>query len=362
MVEISGNFPVPAGLILSGGLALGAYQLGVAETLLQSPRLDLRAVAGSSIGAINGAILAGNAPDRRREKLASFWHAIATDSGTSAWLDPLGLMDQPIARHLRNWLSAAAARLGGSPALFRPRMALEGHESGVPSLYIAERTRATIEQHVDFNRLNSGELRYCCAATDLETGDCVRFDTAAGDRISVDHLIASGSLLPAFPPVRIAGRLLGDGGFSANAPLEPLLASDRICEAPPLCFLVDLFPVAAQAPRSLEKAAERAADLKYACQTAMRLQGLQRERALEARLAERDAPSGTDLFWLALQGARKRPDRRRCTISPTALWRSAARPARSMRWQPWRACLGNQAVPASGFTKDNGASAMRCAR
>jgi NTE family protein len=288
---------VATGLILAGGLALGAYQRGALEVLLGSPRVDLRAVAGTSIGAINGAIIAGNPPQRRLEALGAFWDEVATDRARE-WTDPLHLTDLGLGRHLKNWLNVAAVRLGGNPLLFRPRGPLEAHESQVPSLYVADRSPATISRHIDFDLLNSGVVRYCCATTDIETGECVVFDTAAGDTITVEHIAASASLLPAFPPAPVGGRLLGDGGFVANALLEPLLASDRTGAPMPLCVLLDLFSAAAPAPRSLEKAIERAVDLKFACQTEQRLAGLQRERALELQLPDRSGASGTDLMFL----------------------------------------------------------------
>jgi NTE family protein len=287
------------GLILSGGLALGAYQRGCIDHLLGQPDLTLKAIAGSSIGAINGAIVAGNPPDRRAERLASFWSAAATDSFAEAWIDPIGLLGNSEMRKGLNWLNVAGARLFGSPALFRPRGLLEHHPSQVPSLYSSDRLVDTLLAHIDFALLNEGDVRFVCATTDIETGACVLFDTLLGDRVEVEHLIASGGLLPSFAPIPIGGRLLGDGGFAANAPLEPFLASDRKGETYPLCFLIDLFPAAGPKPPSLSAAAERAEDLKYACQTRMRLEAVARERSLEVETARgRDQP-GTDLLFLS---------------------------------------------------------------
>lgn len=66
---------------------------------------------------------------------------------------------------------------------------------------------------VDFGILNSGAVRVCIAATDIQSGEPVVFDTAMGDRISMDHLLASCGFLPEFEPLEIGGRLLGDGGL-----------------------------------------------------------------------------------------------------------------------------------------------------
>jgi hypothetical protein len=121
------------GLILAGGLALGAYQRGCIDHLLGQPDLTLRAITGLSIGAINGAIVAGNPPERRAERLASFWSAAATDSFAEGWIDPTGLLSTCAPRKALNWLNVVSARALGSPALFRPRGLLEPHPSQVQS-------------------------------------------------------------------------------------------------------------------------------------------------------------------------------------------------------------------------------------
>lgn len=312
--------PSPYGLILSGGLALGAYHWGVVEALSRAPSLSLSAVAGSSIGAITGAILAGNAPEDRVRRLAEFWTSSVTEAPLATVLSPFALLQNGLPRRIANWTSVGMSRMTGAPSLFHPRLPWETAPSSVPSLYLPAQTRASLEHFVDFDRLNDGPVRYCCATTDIETGACVLFDTAAGDRITADHVIASGSLLPAFPPMPIDGRLLGDGGFTANAPLEPLLSSEAR-DRPLLCFLADLFSAAGPVPTSLQDATARSSDLKFACQTTMRLAGLQRERALEARLPEGAAVPGTDLYHLSYRprdeepGAEKPYDFSRATLA-----------------------------------------------
>ncbi|MBV9842028.1 MAG: patatin-like phospholipase family protein [Sphingomonadaceae bacterium] len=291
---MTGQAPIAASLILAGGLGLGAYQAGAYAAFADDGRIRFEAIAGSSIGAINVAIIAGNPPERAVERLRAFWQSVATQISPALPLDPFGLTDSGPLRHLRNWANTAAARLGGARGLFQPRLA---GDSEMPSLYDTAPAAATLNEFIDFERLNGGPTRLCIATTDIETGEPVLFDTARGDRIAVEHLLASGALLPAFPAVRIGERLLGDGGLAVNAPLEPFLSSERQEPTPQRCFLIDLFALDGPAPRSIEAAAARAADLKFATQTAVRLTGLQRERALEAQLAP-DRP-GADLFWLS---------------------------------------------------------------
>ena len=290
--------PTGTALLLGGGIGLGAYQLGAYAAFEDSAEIELQAVAGSSIGAINAAILAGNPPEQRLSKLRSFWKRVEREAAPDEWVDPLALARTGPLRHLRNWGNILATRTTGTPGLFQPRLPGMGR-SRVPSLYDAGPLADTLAELVDFELLNDGPVRFALATTDVETGDSILFDTALGDRITPDHILAASALLPAFEPVRIDGRWLGDGGFSANVPLEPLLCSERPCAAPPLCVVLDLFPPDGPLPASLEAAAERSTDLKYATQTTLRLAGLRRERALEARLGSTEA---TTVLHLSYRG------------------------------------------------------------
>lgn len=290
---------IPVSLILSGGLALGAYEAGVLEAFDESGLLETVAVAGSSIGALNGALFVGNPPDRRSAQLRAFWSRITSNVLPGKWLQPNGVADQRLFRHARNWINTLGAHVAGVPNLFRLRTFLDAGPSEVPSFYDSSRTRVTLAEMVDLDLLNDGPVRYCAVATDVETSAAVRFDTLEGTRITIDHLLASSSLLPSFPPVRIGTRLLADGGLSANSPLEPFLASDRLGELPSLCILIDLFSTEAKPPRTLEAAMERGTDIKFAAQTRLRLEAIERERRLEAALKPGEAGDrGTDLVHL----------------------------------------------------------------
>lgn len=291
----------PTSLVLAGGLGLGAYQAGAVAALERSGALDVRAVAGSSIGAMNGAVYAA-APDGEREaQLRRFWKGLETEAVSAEWVDPLGLAAAGPLRHLRNWGNVLASHTMGVNRLCRPRLPGMG-KTGIPSLYDSAEGRASLSALIDFERLNAGPVRYCAGTTDIETGETVIFDTAAEGEITVEHLLASGALLPGFEPVRIGERWLGDGGYSANAPLEVFLSSERGESAAPLCIVIDLFSPDAPVPDRLEGAIERANDLKYACQTVARLEGLRRERALEAQLGNGD---GAEVVYLSYRAPRE---------------------------------------------------------
>jgi NTE family protein len=298
-----------ASLLLGGGIGLGAYQVGAFE-VLQASDLDFRSVSGSSIGAINGAIIVGNAPADRGDKLRSFWKAIAVEALPSAWLDPWGFTDRGRSRRIRNWVNSLTTGMSGSPRLFVPRHAGNGRGEA-RSLYDNSVAADTLKAHVDFGRLNSGPIRFCLAATDVDAGEPVFFDTAKGDRIEVEHLLASSSLLPAFEPTRIGDRLLADGGLSCNVPLEAEIGYAREGAAEPLCFLLDLYTAGGGQPMPLNQVVESSIDLIFGTQTRVRLAGLVREWKLMSQLrhatrhpaAADKEQQGVDLFFMSYQGA-----------------------------------------------------------
>ena len=150
------------------------------------------------------------------------------------------------------------------------------------SLYDLAPLRARLETLVDFGMLNSGDVRFTVATSDLETGELVLFDTQQGDKIGLDHLMASCGFIPEFAPVEIGGRLLGDGGLSANAPIEALHLLD---EADGMtCFVLDLYARDGARPHDLESAMSRKNDLIFSNQTWQRLVAYRRELELRARL------------------------------------------------------------------------------
>jgi NTE family protein len=248
-------------LVLSGGIGLGAYQAGAYEALHLIDRFDVVWIAGSSIGAVHAALLAGTDDTARLDVLRAFWSS--------------GVLAQPFfpaiySAHAQNWLSVLQTRLFGATNIFKPRM-WRGPFAPFRSLYDLDPLKRQLERLVDFERVNGGDVRVSVAATDIETGELVIFDTAAGHRIELDHVLASCGFLPEFAPVEIEGRLLGDGGLSANAPVEALLTGDG---TKPISntFVIDLFAADGRRPESFEDALARKNDLLFGNQTIRRLE------------------------------------------------------------------------------------------
>ena len=284
-------------LVFAGGIALGAYQAGAYEALHGHANLLPNWLAGSSIGAVNAAVIAGNRTEDRVERLRSLWKQ---NDQLANYNPSAALWPQDHMRHMENWTSAIRTRLVGSAGHFRPRVLAPWERFS--SLYDLSPLRERLLKLIDFELLNGGEVRLSVAATDIETGDLVMFDTAKGDRIEVDHLLASCGYLPEFAPLEISGRLLGDGGLSANAPIEALL--EHPPQEPLTCFVVDLFARDGSRPVDLETAVARKSDLMFANQTWQRLEAYCREQKLRIELAEharsgKNKGSATTIYYLS---------------------------------------------------------------
>ena len=251
-------------LVLQGGGALGAYQAGVFEALIESDsKLDW--VAGVSIGAINAALIAGNAPHQRVARLREFWDLLS--SGPAQRL-PLGWGDRAM---LNQW-SAASAVLVGIPGFFRPRLdpsLLLGGAAPVLSYYDAAPLKATLERLVDFDRINRREMRLSMGAVDLRSGNSIYFDNVDPVHpIRVEHIMASAALPPGFAPVRIDGQDYWDGGIVSNTPLQYVL--DTFPRTQRLVVLqVDLFSARGPMPTTLSEVIERQKDITYSSRTRM---------------------------------------------------------------------------------------------
>lgn len=301
-------------LVLAGGLSLGSFEAG-AYTALDDAGLaaSLECVAGSSIGAVTASIIAGNARDDRVARLASFWEAVCSDPTplTSFWFGPPG---QGLRRQAHNQASVLQTLVLGRPGLFQPRLAPAPFvgAADVPALFDLAPLRATLTSLVDFDRLNGGAMRVAMAATDVLTGDRVVFDTARGDVIGVDQILACSALLPIFAPVEIDGRLLADGGLASNTPLDIVLSGPAA--AGRRYFVVDLFAKEGSRPRTLAASASRAGDLAFGNQTTRLMEGAAREyhlRTLIERLGSALPPDlrlDPDIAAILAEGCPEPPD------------------------------------------------------
>ncbi len=193
-------------LLLQGGGALGAYQGGVYQALAEA---DLHPdwVAGISIGAINSAIIAGNPPEQRVERLRDFWETVSASPLGIPYFKPIEMRDE-FNHQLVNQFRALNILMFGAPNFFFPRVppaALWPAGNAVKaSYYDNSPLRATLERLVDFDRINRGDIRFSVGAVDIRNGNFTYFDTTT-HKIGVEHVMASGSLPPGFPATEVDG-------------------------------------------------------------------------------------------------------------------------------------------------------------
>lgn len=224
------QIPAPVVYVLQGGGAFGAFECGAIAALhKRGIRPDV--VAGVSIGAFNGAIVAGN-PDHADQALTAFWHDLSTTSG---------LAGDEATRRL--WSSQQTAMFG-VPGFFQPRWTQLWENFGQmpshwPSLYDFSAAKKLLSQYVDFDRLKHSPVRLLVTAVDVQSSEVVLFDSYL-DTFTVDHVLASGSLPPAFPWVTIGDRHYWDAGIVSNSPLQPTL--NRIGHTGKDIYFIDLFP------------------------------------------------------------------------------------------------------------------------
>ena len=272
-------------LLLQGGGALGAYQGGVYEGLAQA-NLHPDWVAGISIGAINAALIAGNAPEGRVKKLHAFWDKISVDPLDWAFDLPVRLGGDN-ARKLANQWHATAAALFGAPGLFSPRtfspfLASAGTPEAT-SFYDTSMLKSTLERLVDFDRINFGEMRFSVGAVNVTTGNFVYFDNSTHE-IRPEHVMASGALPPGFPAIEIDGEHYWDGGLVSNTPLQWVLESSERQDT--LAFQVDLWNARGSVPRTLGEVAMRQKEIQYSSRTRASSDQFKKEQRLRNALAD----------------------------------------------------------------------------
>jgi NTE family protein len=254
-------------LLLQGGGALGSYQAGVYEALLERG-VEPTWIAGISIGAINSAIIAGNATGDRLAKLRAFWEMVS-DAGDNGWSDHwTGLWQGDKARGWINQFAASRAMIGGVPGFFTPRMPppylLPVGAGGVTSYYDVTSLRSTIERLVDFDRINAKPMRFSVGAVNVRTGNFIYFDNET-DTIRPEHIMASCALPPAFDAIEVDGEFYWDGGMVSNTPLDWVLSERSDLDT--LVLQVDLWSARGTLPRDLAEVAVRMKEVQFSSRT-----------------------------------------------------------------------------------------------
>ena len=287
-------------LVLQGGGALGAYQVGVYQALCEAG-IEPDWVIGTSIGAINASLIAGSPPGQRLPRLEEFWRRV-----THPPLSQLTAM----APYFGQWTANMMTIAGGLSDFFKPNpLALLGLVPLGPEhcgYYSTEPLEHTLEELVDPVQLNKGQPRITVGAAKVQTGEMHYFDSRECE-LTIRHVMASGALPPAFPAVRIDSDLYWDGGILSNTPVEAVF--DDNPRRSGLVFAVHMWAPNGPEPDSIWKVLARHKDLQYASRAAShiarqkqlhKLRHVIRELAtrLPADVAATDGGCRACLLWL----------------------------------------------------------------
>jgi NTE family protein len=239
-------------LILQGGGALGAFECGVVKALEErSIYPDL--VAGVSIGAFNAAIIAAN-PRNATAALEAFWRELSLDTP-----------DVPY-EELRRALSSLQSLVFGAPRFFRPRwfepiLTPAQLPTNWTSFYDPSPLKATLSKYVAFKKLRDSPVRLVLSAVDVETSQLTIFDSYV-DEITPEHVLASGSLPPAFPWTSIEGKHYWDGGLVSNSPLDQVVEVGGLTDKN--IYVVNLWLEQRALPRSIPEVLARRDEVLFA--------------------------------------------------------------------------------------------------
>ena len=255
------NPPEKTVLVLQGGGALGSYQGGAFEALVEHDHQP-DWVAGISIGAINAALIAGNPPERRVERVRTFWETVTATTKATPFQSFMH-------RDSYNDVSAAATMLMGIPGFFKlrtpPAAMMPKGTVGASSFYDTAPLRETLLELVDFDYLNNGPVRLSVGAVNVETGNMTWFDSKI-HVILPEHIMASGALPPAFPAIKIDGAYYWDGGLVSNTPLQYIL-DEQMPGDDLVIFQIDVFSARGVMPASVWQIEAREKDIRFSSRT-----------------------------------------------------------------------------------------------
>jgi NTE family protein len=283
-------------LVLQGGGALGAYQAGVYQALSEGG-IEPEWVIGTSIGAINGAIIAGNEPAARLERLQMFWSRV----GNGRLLDEVWTPSI-----IGNALASVHILAQGVPGFFQPNPQAAWNlrlPVGIEhaSFYTTEPLKGTLTELVDFVYINHRRVRFTVGAVNARTGRMRYFD-CRDTKVGLEHVMASGALPPGFPAVCIEGEPYWDGGLYSNTPIEVVLDDNPRRDS--LIFSVNMWHSSGAEPKSIWQVLGRQKDIQYASRVEShiarqeqihRLRHVIRELAKRIPSEQRDDPEVQEL-------------------------------------------------------------------
>jgi NTE family protein len=247
-------------VVFQGGGALGAYQAGVYEALHEAG-IEPEWMIGTSIGAINAALIAGNERSNRVDALREFWKRVAHKSVWHDWAA------WPRFMQAASYLKTLS---GGLPGFFQPNpLAFLGPHVHLGAeragFYSTEPLQETLNELVDFSLIARNKPRLTVGAAHVRSSRMRYFDSRS-EELNVKHVLASGALPPAFPAVRIDGDLYWDGGILSNTPTEVIF--DEKPRVDSLVFAIHVWNPNGPEPESIWEVLHRQKDIQYSSRVA----------------------------------------------------------------------------------------------
>ena len=271
-------------LVLQGGGALGAYQVGVYQALHEAG-VEPDWIIGTSIGAINAALIAGNRLQDRLSKLEEFWRRVKSPQAALI----------PYLPGISEAWSCWSTLVSGIAGFFKPNpwaFWSMHFPWGVDhaAFYSTASLRETLAELVDFSIINKGLPRLTVGAANVQTSMMRYFDSRQSE-ISAEQIMASGALPPAFPAVCIDGEYYWDGGILSNTPTEVIF--EDYPRRNSLIFAVHLWNPVGPVPRSLWEVFHRQKDIQYSSRIATHISRQQQTHRLRHVISQlvRQMPS-----------------------------------------------------------------------
>lgn len=293
----SKGLPGQVVLVLQGGGALGSYQAGVYQALHEAG-IEPDWIIGTSIGAINASLIAGNEPEHRVARLREFWKRMEQHPAWTFRTAFPGFNEK-----LSYWSTVTS----GIPGFFRPNPLAHAGDSfplgaDHAGFYSTAPLEKTLNELVDFSLVNRCAPRLTVGAAHVRSSQMRYFDSRDGE-LSVKHVMASGALPPAFPAVRIDGELYWDGGILSNTPTEAVFDDNPRRNS--LIFAVHLWNPLGAEPTTMAEVLNRHKDVQYSSRIASQIARQQQAHRLRhvinqlaARLpeSERSHPAVRELM------------------------------------------------------------------
>ena len=249
------NLPGQVVLVLQGGGALGAYQVGVYQALHEAG-IEPDWIIGTSIGAINGTIIAGNKPEDRLARLTQFGnlvqnHRVADIGAMWAGFGNVFSNLEVFTRGVDGFFVPNAEAVWGVHVPLGVERA---------AFYSTAPLQDTLAELIDFDYVNAKHARLTLGAVNVRTGE-MHYSDSRDRNLCATHVMASGALPPAFPAVRVDGEPYWDGGVYSNTPIEVVL--DEKPRRDSLILAANMWHPRGPEPETIWQVLDRHKDIQY---------------------------------------------------------------------------------------------------